>query len=201
MSFVDMPSEDGAQGRAVEMFVQSKAANGYLPNMVRLFAHRPDVFEAWVALNSAIKSNMDLRRYELVTLAAAQELKSSYCMLAHGKVMLGGMVSPEQLALVVAGSDQSPLNEAERAVMRFARKVARDATSIDQSDVDALRACGLSDAEIFDVTTAASVRCFFSKTLDALGALPDAAYAALPETVRDALVVGRPIETKGSGAV
>ena len=201
MSFVDTPSEDGAQGRTAEMFGQSKATSGYLPNMVKLFAHRPAVFEAWVALNSAIKSNMELRRYELVTLAAAQELKSSYCMLAHGKVMLAGMLSPEQLALVVAGSDGSPLDEAERAVMRFARKVVRDATSIEQSDVDALRAFGLSDAEIFDVTTAASVRCFFSKTLDALGALPDAAYAALPETVRDALVVGRPIETRGGSAV
>jgi len=40
---------------------------------------------------------------------------------------------------------------------------------------------------------AASARCFFSKTLDALGVLPDAGYAELEPDVREALVVGRPI--------
>ena len=38
-------------------------------------------------LNTAIKSRMDLRRYELATVAAAQRLRSSYCSLAHGKVL------------------------------------------------------------------------------------------------------------------
>jgi hypothetical protein len=44
-----------------------------------------------------------------------------------------------------------------------------------------------------DVVLAASIRCFFSKTLDGLGVLPDAEYAALDSELRDALVVGRPI--------
>jgi hypothetical protein len=30
---------------------------------------------------------MDLRRYELATLAAARRLRSSYCCLAHGRVL------------------------------------------------------------------------------------------------------------------
>ncbi len=37
--------------------------------------------------------------------------------------------------------------------------------------------------------------CFFSQTLDALGVAPDAAYSELPPELRDALTVGRPIET------
>ena len=52
---------------------------------------------------------------------------------------------------------------------------------------------GLSDEEIFDVVLAAAARCFFSKTLDALGVEPDAAYAELDPAFRDALTVGRPI--------
>ena len=56
-------------------------------NYERAFAERPEVFEAWGALNGAIKAGMDLRRYELATLAAARRLRSSYCCLAHGKVL------------------------------------------------------------------------------------------------------------------
>lgn len=39
-------------------------------------------------LNGAIKAGMDLRRYELATLAAARRLRSTYCSLAHGTVLM-----------------------------------------------------------------------------------------------------------------
>ena len=61
--------------------------------------------------------------------------------------------------------------------------------------MDELRALGLSDAEILDVVLAATIRCFFSKTLDALGVQPDASFAELDPAFREALTVGRPIET------
>ena len=56
-------------------------------NLEIAFADRPAVLAAWVELNSAIKAHMDLRRYELATLAAARRLRSSYCCLAHGSVL------------------------------------------------------------------------------------------------------------------
>ena len=40
-------------------------------NYERAFAERPEVYAAWQQLNGAIKQGMDLRRYELATLAAA----------------------------------------------------------------------------------------------------------------------------------
>ena len=46
------------------------------------------------------------------------------------------------------------------------------------------------------MVAAASARCFFSKTLDALGAEPDAAYRELDARLVDPLVVGRPIEAR-----
>ena len=76
----------------------------------------------------------------------------------------------------------------------FAEQVVHDATAIRQSDIEKLRARGLSDAEIFDITTAAAVRCFFSKILDALGARPDAIYNDLDDALKQSLTVGRPIE-------
>lgn len=79
--------------------------------------------------------------------------------------------------------------------MELADKVAGDATSISQADIDRLRAVGLTDDEIFDVIVAAAARCFFSKVLDATGTLADRHYMDLlePELV-EALTVGRPIE-------
>jgi len=43
--------------------------------------------DGWVALLSSIRNNLSERSYELATLAAARALRSSYCSLAHGRVL------------------------------------------------------------------------------------------------------------------
>jgi hypothetical protein len=63
--------------------------------------------------------------------------------------------------------------------MAFAERIATDATAVTRADVDGLKALGLTDADVADVALAASVRAFFSKTLDALGAKPDVVYRSV----------------------
>ena len=138
---------------------------------------------------------MDHRRYELATLAAARRLRSSYCMLAHGSVMLAkGYAEPDELRAIATDHRAAGLDPVDVAVMDLADKVVADATSITEADIDAARATGLSDPEIFDVVLAAAARCFMSKVVDAIGALPDHEYEQrLDPELREALVVGRPI--------
>jgi uncharacterized peroxidase-related enzyme len=160
-------------------------------NYERAFAERPEVLAAWVELNGAIKAGMDLRRYELATLAAARRLRSSYCCLAHGKVLLEGFGEPvREIAL---DHRAAGLDETDIAVMDLAERVVDDASSIEDADLQPLRDLGLSEADIMDVVLAAAARCFFSKTLDALGVRPDAIFSNLDPELRGALVVGRPI--------
>ena len=160
-------------------------------NYERAFDERPDVLAAWVQLNTAIKANMDLRRYELATLAAARKLRSSYCSLMHGRVLHEEFGEPVREIALDRGT--AGLDEVDVAVMDLAEKVVVDATSIEDRDLQPLRDLGLSEAEIADVVLAAAARCFFAKTLDALGVLPDASLAELDAEVREVLVVGRPI--------
>jgi uncharacterized peroxidase-related enzyme len=160
-------------------------------NLERAFTDRPEVYAAWVQLNGSIKAGMDLRRYELATLAAARRLRSSYCSLAHGAVLQEQFGEP---VLAIARDHRAAgLDEVDVAVMDLAERVVDDATSIGDEDLQPLRQLGLSETEIMDVVLAAAARCFFSKTLDALAVRPDASYRRLDEELRDALVVGRPI--------
>jgi alkylhydroperoxidase family enzyme len=85
------------------------------------------------------------------------------------------------------------LSEVDVAVMDLAERVVDDATSIGDADLERLRQLGLSETEIMDVVLAAAARCFFSKTVDALGVLPDSDYLETEARLREALVVGRPI--------
>ena len=160
-------------------------------NLERAFTERPEVYAAWVQLNGSIKAGMDLRRYELATLAAAKRLHSSYCCLAHGAVLQEQFGEP--VLAIARDHRDAGLDDVDVAVMDLAERVVEDATSISDDDLRPLRELGLSETEIMDVVLAAAARCFFSKTLDALEVRPDASYRELDEELRDALVVGRPI--------
>lgn len=197
MTFIHTIPEDEAEADVKEMYAENVAEFGYLPNYVQAFSLRPDVMAAWGQLLGAISRDMDARRYELVTLAAARALRSSYCMLAHGSVMQKELFPTEQLTRIAQDYYSAELTSAEVAMMAFAEQIVVDATVVTQSHIDTLRQHGFTDAEIFDITTTATARCFFSKTLDALGAEPDSAYLALDKNLRQALTVGRAIGGQG----
>jgi uncharacterized peroxidase-related enzyme len=193
MAFIETISDEQASLPVGAIYEAHRSRLGYIPNYARLFAHRPAVYEAWQQLRRAIAEPMDSRRYELATLAAARRLGSSYCTLAHGKVLADRFFEPAKVREVVTDHRSAGLDPVDVGVMDLAEKVAGDATSVNEGDIERLRSLGLSDADIFDVVMAAAARCFFSKALDGLGAQADAAYSELEPELRDALTVGRPI--------
>lgn len=173
MTYIETVPEGEASGAVAAMYETDREGFGYLPNFTRGFSHRPDVYAAWRQLNGAVKANMDLRRYEIATLAAAGRLKSRYCSAAHGKLALeNGFLDGGQVASLI--HDGIAPDDTDQAVVDLALKVATDATTVTRADINRLREQGFSDADVADVVLAAAVRCFFSKVLDALGIEPDA---------------------------
>jgi len=194
MSFLSTPADGEAVGDVGRLFEADRARQGYVANYTRVFALRPEVYVAWANLNKAIRSGMDLRRYELATLAAARRLRSSYCALAHGSVLREEFHDAATVHKIASDHRQAGLDDQDVAIMDFAEKIARDATAITAADVDGLRQHGLSDVDIFQVVLAAAARCFFSTVLDAVGAEPDSQYRErLEPELREVLTVGRPI--------
>ncbi len=69
--FIDTVAEANAVGEVADMYAGDREANGYVPNYTKTFSRRPELYGAWATLNKTIKSHLDLRLYELATLAAA----------------------------------------------------------------------------------------------------------------------------------
>jgi len=193
MAFIKTVSEEEAQEDTAMMYQKYVESKGYVPNFAKAFSHRPEVMAAWAGLHKSIRHNLDPRRYELVTLAAARALKSSYCMLAHGSVLLNSYYNSSQLIQIAKDYGHADLSQAEVAMMAYAEKIVKDATSVSQQDIDTLKGHGFSDADIFDIAATATARCFFSKLLDAVGTEADAHYADLDDDLREVLTVGRAI--------
>ncbi len=78
MAFIrEIPLEE-ATGQVREAYNSDLKALGYIANYTKVFALRPEVRAAWGSLIRAIRSTMEPRRYQLITLAAASHLRCSY---------------------------------------------------------------------------------------------------------------------------
>jgi uncharacterized peroxidase-related enzyme len=174
------------------MYERQAAHYGYVPNYAKVFCYRPEIMRLWAQLQGGIKRHMDKRRFELVTFAAAHALRSTLCSLAHGKA-LTAFFSMQDVQAMARGEAPQSLSAAEASMMTFARKVARDATSVTAGDVEGLKRDGFTDAEIFDITAAAAARAFWTKVIESLGVEADAPALAMDSEFRKALTVGRPV--------
>ncbi|EPC04057.1 hypothetical protein L861_01760 [Litchfieldella anticariensis FP35 = DSM 16096] len=192
MSFIHTIPPEQASGELLEMYQRQQAHFGYLPNYARIFCHRPEVLARWAALLAAIRRHVEPRRFELVTLAAAQALGNAYCSLAHGKA-LAELLGTESVQAIVDDTEPNPLTAAERAMMAFARQVAHDASNVTASDVDRLHSHGFADDEIFDIVAVAAGRAFLTKILDGLGAEVDSALLEMDAELREVLIWGRSV--------
>lgn len=193
MAFIDTISASWVTGEAFAMYDRQQKHYGYVPNYATVFSHRPEVLRRWAELLAAIKRPMDKRRFELATFAAAHELKSTLCTLAHGKVLLEFFSAADVIALA-RGETPASLTAAEAALVGFARAVARDASSVTAEDVAELKRHGYSDAEVFDIAATAAGRAFFTKVIESLGVATDAPLKEMDADLRAALTVGRPVE-------
>jgi uncharacterized peroxidase-related enzyme len=192
--FIETVPEESAAGALADFYEQQKRAWGFLPNFAEVFSTRPEVAKAWSVLNKTVRDGMDRRRFEIATIGAARALRSTYCTAAHSKFLRDECGDEPTMLAIAEDPSGAGLGEVDRAVYEFAGRVARDASSIQQHDVDVLRELGLTDVDVADIVFAAAARSFFTRVLDGLGARLDVQTAGtFDPDILASLVVGRPV--------
>lgn len=194
MAFIDTIPDAEIDDEVRAMYERQASFWGFVPNYAKVFCYRPEIMGLWAQLQIGIKKAMnDKRRYELVTFAAANALRSTLCSLAHGKT-LTEFFPNEAVQAMARGEAPAGLTPAEAEMMKFARKVAREASSVTRQDVQRLKEHGFTDAEVFDIAAAASARAFFSGIAESLGVTPEHSLLGLDQEFKRAMAVGRPLD-------
>lgn len=177
------------------IYASSLRSQGFLMNLTRAWAWRPEVFEGFAALRAQLTSNSTLTQRDLAILvtATAAAIGDSYCALAWGTT-LAREAGPAIASAVLRNDSPGTLPSRDQALATWARKVARDPNGTMSADVAHLREVGLSEREIVEATMFIAFRMAFSSVNDALGVNPDweLAAAAPPEVAR-AVAFGRPV--------
>lgn len=194
MFISEPPQSEGAD----RIYESSLATQGFVMNLTKAWAWRPEVFEDFAALRAQLTNNSTLTKRDLAILvsATAAAIGDSYCALAWGTA-LAREAGPSVAAAVIKNESSGDLLTRDQVLAAWARKVATDPNGAQSSDVAGLREVGLTEREIVEATIFVAFRVAFSSVNDALGVSPDRELAAAaPKEVAEAVSFGRPIAGK-----
>lgn len=138
-----------AEGRPKELLDAVKASLGATPNMTTTMA-RSAVLEGWLSFFGALgKGSIGPANAERIALGVAEANGCAYCLSAHS--YLGANVAKlDHEELEKARQFDSSDPEAA-ALLAFAEAVVHTKGGVSDSDMNAARDAGLTDAQLSDV--------------------------------------------------
>ncbi|MGY3603704.1 MULTISPECIES: peroxidase-related enzyme [unclassified Bradyrhizobium] len=156
------PSLDKLPEDIRERILAVQEKSGFVPNVFLAFAFRPAEFRAFFAYHDALMekdSGLSKAEREMIVVATSAANQCHYCVIAHGAILRIRAKNPliaDQIAVNYRKADITPR---QRAMLDFAMKVSREASTISETAFSALEAHGFSDDDIWDI---AAIAAFFA---------------------------------------
>ncbi|MGA8044344.1 MAG: carboxymuconolactone decarboxylase family protein [Terracidiphilus sp.] len=151
------------------LFDQAFAQRGNVPNMFRVMAHRPEIFATMQAHFAAVLNTGTLptRLKELIIVRTSQVNDTLYCLASHTILARNLGWRDDQLAHLAEWPQRDDFTPAEKAALRLAETVTRDAHAVTDEQFAELRRY-YSEGEIVELLCAIGLFNYFNRFNNAL---------------------------------
>lgn len=133
--------------------IQEKS--GFLPNVFRGIARRPEEIRAFLDFHDSImdRESPTLTKgdRELIVVATSAHNSCLYCVVAHGAIARIRTKNPTIADQVAIDYRKADLDDRQRAILDVAVKLAMRPAEVTAHDHQRLRDAGLSEDDIYDV--------------------------------------------------
>ena len=176
---VELPDEAGLDEGTRGFFARCREKIGFVPNVFRTYTMRAERFRKYQAFRNDLMgapSGLSELEREMVAVTVSSANRCHYCIVAHGAMLRqlsGDARFGDTIAVNYRAADLTPR---QRAMLDFAWKLTLEPNEVGDADRAALRAEGLSDADIFDLTEVAAFYNFTNRFAIGLGITPNAEY-------------------------
>ena len=145
------------------------ALRGNVPNMFRVMAHRPEIFTTMQAHFGAVLSTgtVPAKLKELIIVRTSQVNVTPYCLASHTILAKNLGWSDEQLSHLADWPQRDDFTPAEKAALRLAETVTRDANAVTDEQFAELRGF-YSEGEIVELLCAIGLFNYFNRFNNAL---------------------------------
>lgn len=153
MTLIHTVAPQDAQGTLAELYQQAEKMLGFVPNAFRLYSMSPVMLQNQFHQLGYFMQHPSLSfpLLAFVRMLVSQDNRCDYCIdLNAAMLMERAGLSVEQIAATRKDPAQAPLGEKDKAMLLFVLKATRTPLEVNAADVDALRAQGWTDGDIFD---------------------------------------------------
>jgi uncharacterized peroxidase-related enzyme len=151
------------------LYDQVFAQRGNVPNMFRVMAHRPQIFATMQAHFSAVLNTgtVPTTLKELIIVRTSQVNETPYCLASHTRLARKLGWTDDQLAHLADWPGRDDFTPAEKAALRLAETVTRDAHALTDEQFAELRRY-YSEGEIVELLCAIGLFNYFNRFNNAL---------------------------------
>jgi len=166
---VSLEEASEAQREALKVTPSNTRVSDY----VLVLAHDHESLGARTPLFNAImydRGGLSRAERELGALGASVVNRCIYCAAVHASRFNQLTKEPEVTEAVFADGEAAELDPRRAAILRFAVRLSRSPCAAGEEDVAALRAAGLTEAEILDLVLSAALFGWANRLMHTLGA-------------------------------
>ena len=151
------------------LYDKAFAQRGNVPNMFRVMAHRPEIFATMMAHFAAVLNTgaVSTRLKELIIVRTSQVNETPYCLASHTVLARNLGWSDDQLAHLPEWPSRTDFTAAEKAALRLAETVTRNAHALSDEQFAELRSF-YSEGEIVELLCAIGLFNYFNRFNNAL---------------------------------
>jgi uncharacterized peroxidase-related enzyme len=151
------------------LYDKAFAQRGNVPNMFRVMAHRPEIFSTMQAHFGAVLNTgtVPTKLKELIIVRTSQVNETPYCLASHTILAKGLGWSDEQLAHLADWPHRDDFTPAEKAALRLAETVTRNANAVSDEQFAELRGF-YTEGEIVELLCAIGLFNYFNRFNNAL---------------------------------
>jgi uncharacterized peroxidase-related enzyme len=180
-SWFPVPDEaelpDGLRG----LFAKARERLGFVPNVFRVYAFRPERLSAWFAHYRQLHeptAHLSAADREMVAVVVSAANGCLYCLVAHGAALrqeLGNPVLGERISYDWRRADLDPRRG---AICAYAEKLTLRPREVTRADLQTLLDAGLTLEEAWDVAELAAMYNLTNRMAMATNMLPNEEYSA-----------------------
>ncbi|MDQ6826581.1 MAG: peroxidase-related enzyme [Candidatus Eremiobacteraeota bacterium] len=165
-----------------EVYETNQTKLGFVPNVFRAYAKRPEHFRAFMAYHDILMkgpSELSRAERESIVVAVSAENRCQYCVTAHSaalRILGKDPILAEQIAINWRTADLTPRM---RAMLSFASRVNEPGFAATNEEIAELRREGLDERAVWDVAAIAAFFGFSNRMAGLMDMQPNAEFYAM----------------------
>ncbi|MFL5287336.1 MAG: peroxidase-related enzyme [Rhodopila sp.] len=179
ISALGVPDPAGLDDDLKAIWAKCVEKLGFVPNVFSTYSLKPQRLRNFMAMYNEIMlspSGLSKLEREMVAVVVSSANRCYYCLVAHGAAVRALSGDPELGEMMALNYRVAKLDKRQRAMLDFAWKLTTTPHLVDDGDRDGLRAAGLNEEDMFDLSETVAFFNLSNRMASAADMMPNKEY-------------------------